>query len=119
MFCCSYAVRQSAFCIKVFKNFKETLSIKTEAAEGSHPFVPASSAGWAECGVFCELMARFPSAALFGGPLIGVRESESVAFFDWQTGALVRRIEVLATNVYWSQSKSSFCIARSVEKKNG
>ena len=60
-------------------------------------------------------MSSVSLAGLFGGPLLGVREAESVAFFDWQTGALVRRLEVVATNVYWSQSKKFVCITTAAE----
>lgn len=39
---------------------------------------------------------------LHGGNLLSARGSGFVMFWDWETGAVVRRIEVDATNVSWS-----------------
>jgi len=78
-----YAVRESNSRIKVFKNFKEkNVLIK-----------PAYSA-----------------EGIFGGALLGVRSSQFLNFYDWETGATVRRVEVSARQVYWSES-DLVCIA--------
>lgn len=36
----------------------------------------------------------FAADGLFGGPLIGVRGQGGLSLYDWDNGALVRRIEV-------------------------
>lgn len=40
-----------------------------------------------------------------GGPLLAVRGSTSLCFYDWETGLLVRRIEMAAKRVYWNDSR--------------
>ena len=42
-----------------------------------------------------------PAEGLTGGVLLGVRGNGGVSFFDWQSGGLVRRIEVEPRVVYW------------------
>lgn len=39
-----------------------------------------------------------------GGPLIAARSVNALCFFDWETGSLIRRIEISAKHVYWSDS---------------
>lgn len=80
-----YAIRESISHVKIFKNFKESKTIKpaTSSAEG-----------------------------LFGGHLIGVRGGDgSVLFYDWDSGEFVRKIDVAAKEVYWSDSGTMVCIA--------
>ena len=36
---------------------------------------------------------------LFGGHLIGVKGEEWVCFYDWESGALIRRIDEVPKNV--------------------
>jgi coatomer subunit beta' len=48
----------------------------------------------------------FTVETLFGGFLIGVRGEDSISFFEWDKGALVRRIDVCPKQVYWSDSGS-------------
>lgn len=43
--------------------------------------------------------------------LLGVKGQGGVGFFDWQTGGLVRRIEVEPREVYWSESGELVCLA--------
>lgn len=71
-----YAVRESTQKVKIFRNFKETLSFK-----------PGTSA-----------------EGLYGGALLGVRSADAVTFHDWETGKVVRRIEVAAKGVYWNDA---------------
>lgn len=75
----SYAVLEGKSKVRVFKNFKERSGLVK--AQG----------GWAIEG-------------LQSGPLLSARGSGFVMFWDWETGAVVRRIEVDATNVSWSAS---------------
>ena len=62
-----YAIRESATSVKIFKNFVE-------------------KAGGLDVG--------FQAEGLTGGVLLGVKGQGGIWFFDWQTGGLVRRIEV-------------------------
>ncbi|KAL4950536.1 coatomer WD associated region-domain-containing protein [Aspergillus filifer] len=72
-----YAIRESPTSVKIFKNFKEV------------------SGG---------LDVGFQAEGLTGGVLLGVRGQGGIGMFDWETGNLVRRIEVEPRNVYWSES---------------
>ena len=62
-----YAIRESATSVKIFKNFSE-------------------KPGGLDVG--------FQAEGLTGGVLLGVKGQGGVGFYDWQTGGLVRRIEV-------------------------
>lgn len=62
-----YAIRESATSVKIFKNFKEQ-------KEG--------------------LDVGFQAEGLSGGVLLGVKGQGGIGLFDWETGNLVRRIEV-------------------------
>lgn len=69
----TYAVRESTSRVRVFKNFKERAGFLpkfTYAAEG-----------------------------IFGGGLLGVRSNSFLNFYDWETGVLVRRIDVECKDV--------------------
>merc|ERR1712088_1308538 len=78
-----YAVRESSSSIKLFKNFKEKKTFKPE----------------------------FGAENIFGGGLLGVKSVSGLAFFDWETQELVRRIEIQPRNVYWSENGEPCCIA--------
>lgn len=60
--------------LKVFKNFKER------------------SVGMKGAGTF-------PFEAIYTGPVLGARGPGYVIFWDWETGEIVRRIDVDAKNV--------------------
>lgn len=71
----TYAVLEGRTKLKVFKNFKERSG------------APMKGAGsWA-------------LDALHGGTLLGARGSGVVVFWDWESGEVVRRIDVDAKNV--------------------
>lgn len=72
-----YAIRESSSKVRLFKSFKE----KNVAIRFS-----------------------FPSEAIYGGALLGIRSSGFLTFFDWETGSCVRRIDVVTKNVFWSES---------------
>lgn len=78
-----YGVRESTSKVVIFRNFKESASFK-----------PAVSA-----------------EAISGGALFCVRSSDAVCFYDWESSALVRRIEVAARSVYWNEEGGLVCIA--------
>ena len=69
-----YAIRESATSVKIFLNFKE-------------------KSGGVDVG--------YAADGLTGGVLLGVKGQGGIGFFDWQTGNLVRRIEVEPKTVRW------------------
>jgi coatomer subunit beta' len=72
-----YAVRESTSKIKIFnKTFQERKSIR--------PNISADG--------------------IYGGALLAVRSSECVCFYDWVECRLIRRIDVVAKNIYWSDN---------------
>jgi len=78
-----YAVRESSTSVKIFKNFKEKKQFKPEmGAEG-----------------------------IFGGAMLGVRSSNSLAFYEWDNLTLIRRIDIQPRGVYWSENGELVCIS--------
>eukprot|EP00168_Porphyra_purpurea_P014282 TRINITY_DN4077_c0_g1_i1.p1 TRINITY_DN4077_c0_g1~~TRINITY_DN4077_c0_g1_i1.p1 ORF type:complete len:964 (+),score=310.33 TRINITY_DN4077_c0_g1_i1:209-2893(+) len=57
------------------------------------------------------LRVPFQTDAIFGGALLGVRGPDFVCFYDWETLALVRRIDVTTRSVYWSDSAGLVAVA--------
>lgn len=57
--------------MKLFKNFKEKQSFKPDFG--------------------CE--------GIFGGHLLGVKTSQGLAFYNWETLELIRRIEIIPKDV--------------------
>jgi len=93
----AYAVRESGTTVKIFKNFKEKATLRPDGG--------------------CE--------AIYAGHLLGVKSSSGLAFYDWETQELVRRIEISPTAVYWSDNddlvtictdESFFVLAYKAEK---
>lgn len=68
---CRYAVRESYSKVKIFKNFKEKKSFKPD----------------------------FGADGIFGGHLLGVKNSNSLSFYDWESLELIRRVEITIKNV--------------------
>jgi coatomer subunit beta' len=66
-----YAVRESTSKIKLFKAFKEKTTLKT----------------------------TFSAEGVFGGAVLGVRSGTFLCLYDWATGSMVRRIDVIPTKV--------------------
>lgn len=80
-----YAIRESISQVKIFLNFKEAQTVRpaTASAEG-----------------------------LFGGHLIGIKGGDgSVLFYDWESGIFIRKIDVNAKEVYWSDNGTMVAIA--------
>jgi coatomer subunit beta' len=71
-----YAIRESSTSVKIFRNFKER----------------------------SVLNVGFSADGLSGGVLLGVKGQGGIGLFDWDSGALVRRIEVEPHSVFWSES---------------
>ena len=81
-----YAIRESQYSVKIFRNFK-----------------PKGGDGTVNVG--------FTAEGLSGGNLLGVKGQGGIGFFDWESGKLVRRIEVEPRSVYWSESGELVCLA--------
>ncbi|CAO3613410.1 unnamed protein product [Cunninghamella blakesleeana] len=80
-----YAVHESTSRVKVFKNFKER--------PGLIPKLNYSAEG------------------VYGGALLGVRGNGFLNFYDWETGSVVRRIDVDSKLVFWSDAGDLVAIA--------
>ncbi|GAA5949972.1 hypothetical protein JCM10213_004272 [Rhodosporidiobolus nylandii] len=80
----TYAVREAGSKIKVFRNFKERPNL---------------------------VNVNYTTDGVYGGPLLCVKGMGFVVFYDWETGAIVRRIEVEAREVYWSGTGNLVAIA--------
>ncbi|XP_071805728.1 coatomer subunit beta'-like [Asterias amurensis] len=78
-----YATRESNTLVKIYKNFKEKKTFKPD----------------------------FGAEGIYGGHLLGVRSSSGLAFYDWDTTELIRRIEIIPRQVYWSENGELACIA--------
>ena len=78
-----YAIRESSTSVKIFRNFKE---------RGS---------GGVNVG--------FQVDGLSGGILLGVKGQGGIGLFDWETGQLVRRIEVDPKKVYGHYLNAAWC----------
>ena len=82
-----FAIRDQDLQIKIFKSFKQT----------DVSFRPS----------------EIDAEALDGGALVAVRAQDAVAFYDWDTGRFIRRIDVPATpkKVYWNDAGDQVIIA--------
>ncbi|KAK5410909.1 Coatomer subunit beta' [Exophiala xenobiotica] len=78
-----YAIRESGTSVKLFKKLKESGSLDV----------------------------GFQAEGLCGGFLLGVKGQGGIGMFDWETGNLVRRIEVEPREVYWSESGELVALA--------
>ena len=68
----AYAVREASSAVRAFRNFKERPGV---------------------------LRISYPTDGIYGGTLLGVKGIGFVVFYDWETGAVVRRIDLQARNV--------------------
>ncbi|KAJ1661446.1 Coatomer subunit beta', partial [Coemansia sp. RSA 1694] len=85
-----YAVRESSSSIRLFKSFKEKAR-------------PATSA---------LVSLGYAAEEIFGGSLLGVRGAGgTLTLYDWETEQIVRRIDVEAKSIYWSESGELFAVA--------
>ncbi|KAI9208226.1 coatomer WD associated region-domain-containing protein [Polychytrium aggregatum] len=72
-----YAVRETSSKVKLFKNFKEKN---------------------------VQIKLSYSAEGIFGGVLLGIRSSTFLSFYDWETGVCVRRVDIVAKSVFWSES---------------
>ncbi|KAI9732592.1 MAG: hypothetical protein M1834_003928 [Cirrosporium novae-zelandiae] len=79
-----YAIRESTTSVKIYRNFREK--------DGG-------------------LDVGFQAEGLTGGVLLGVKGQGGIGLYDWESGKLVRRIEVDPKEVYWSESGELVALA--------
>ena len=79
-----YAVRESNVSIRIYKAFKERPNV---------------------------LKAGYSFDHIYGGFLLGIKSADFIGFHDWESGNLVRRIDIVARNVYWSDNGELLAIA--------
>ena len=79
----SFAVRESPGVLKLFRGFKEAHTLRLGyAAEG-----------------------------VSGGALLAVRSPSCVVFYDWESGAVIQRVDIAGpTAVSWSEPRSSVAV---------
>ena len=53
----------------------------------------------------------FVLLGIFGGYLLGVRSVSGLAFYDWESLDLIRRIDIQPRHVFWSDSGELACLA--------
>lgn len=92
----TYAIRESRMSVKVFKNFQETLSV--------------------------DLV--YEAEKIIPGALLGVKSVGLLCFYDWETGSLVRRVDIEddIQDVIWSDNGELLAIltfSGSSEASNG
>lgn len=78
-----YAIRENNGTVRLFRNFKERKSFTPE----------------------------YGAESIYGGYLFGVKTSSGLAFYDWETLQLVRRIEVQPRHVFWNEAGTLVCLA--------
>ncbi|PVV04639.1 hypothetical protein BB560_000847 [Smittium megazygosporum] len=84
-----YAVRDGSRSIKIYRQFKERPIEHT--------------------GNLSNL--DYSVEQIFGGSLLSVRSTgDTFNLYDWETGKLVRRIDVAAQSVFWSESGDIFVV---------
>jgi len=79
-----YCIRETPNSIKTYKNFKESQTI-----------VPATAS----------------ADGLFGGNTIGVKGSDGVLFYEWESGEFIQKIEAIPKDVFWSDSGNMVLLA--------
>lgn len=84
---CSFAVRESQLSVRIFKNFEEHLQI--------------------------DLI--YQADKIFAGALLGVKLEGCISFYDWESGKLVRRVDLDddIQEVIWSDNGELFAIITS------
>lgn len=78
-----YAVRETSSKIKIFKNFKERIQVAID----------------------------YSAEAIYGGALLGVKGGGALTFYSWETTDPIRRIDIEATQVIWSDNGDRVAVA--------
>ncbi|XP_014250764.1 coatomer subunit beta' [Cimex lectularius] len=71
-----YAIREGTTTVRLYRQFKERTSFKPE----------------------------FGAEGIFGGQLLGVRTVSGLSLYDWESLVLIRRIDIQAKALYWSEA---------------
>ncbi|KAI8867406.1 Coatomer, beta' subunit [Ramicandelaber brevisporus] len=82
-----YAVRESTLRVKLYRSFKERTTPE-----------PLSKIG-------------FSVEGMYGGALLALRGNSFLSLHDWESGHVVRRIDVVPKSIHWSDSGDLFVIA--------
>ncbi|PBK94009.1 Coatomer, beta' subunit [Armillaria gallica] len=82
----TYAVLENRVKLRIFKNFRE------------------------RGGAGMKGVGSWSMDGIHGGTLLAARGSGFVMFWDWESGEIVRRIDVEAQNIYWSGTGSLVAI---------
>ncbi|PVU91568.1 hypothetical protein BB561_004341 [Smittium simulii] len=84
-----YAVRETSKSIKLFRQFKERSMSSISNLSN----------------------LEYSIEQIFGGSLLSVRSTgDTLNIYDWETGKIVRRIDVAAKDVFWSESGELFVV---------
>lgn len=59
---------------------------------------------------YIELKTDYQIEGLFGGPVLGAKSNEFVIFYDWKTGKLIRKIDIVVKNIYWNDDSTQVSI---------
>lgn len=51
----------------------------------------------------CELKVDYVIEGLFGGPLLAAKSNEFLIFYDWETAAVIRRVDIAAKKLFWNE----------------
>lgn len=89
----SYALINEAGQVEYYKNFKQVTS-------------------W-------SIPLELGIEKLFSGALLGLRANGFVYFFDWETGVLVRRIDVDARDIIWSDNNELVTVINATDENSG
>lgn len=71
-----YAIREGTSTVRLFRQFKERKNFKPE----------------------------FGAEGIFGGQLLGIRTASGLSLYDWESFELIRRIDIQAKALYWSEA---------------
>eukprot|EP00828_Plagiopyla_frontata_P048307 TRINITY_DN9219_c0_g1_i2.p1 TRINITY_DN9219_c0_g1~~TRINITY_DN9219_c0_g1_i2.p1 ORF type:complete len:582 (-),score=100.39 TRINITY_DN9219_c0_g1_i2:88-1833(-) len=57
-----------------------------------------------------KIKPDFAIDEIFGGPLLAIRNSEFIVFYDWETCKIIRRIDIVAKKIYWNEAGNLIAI---------
>lgn len=89
---CSFAIRESTTSVKIYKNFEETITI--------------------------DLI--YQADKIFAGSLLGIKLEGCISFYDWNSGKLVRRVDLddFIHDVVWSDNGELVAILTTTSGQN-
>lgn len=66
---------------------------------------------WAISKEILQIRPDITLEGLDGGHLLAARSASSLIFYDWETGHVIRRIEISAKRIFWSENGDMVAIA--------